>query len=118
MERAGSPNGRHDHSKVLIVDDNDDILHVLRLMFELEGYEVVGEAANGIEATVSAMKHQPDFIVLDYAMPRLDGEGAAEILRSSFQRPASSCSLPPSIANPTGLTPSLTRTASGRSSRS
>ena len=81
VERAGSPIGRHDPPKVLIVDDNDDILHILRLLFEFEGYEVVGEAANGIEASVGAMKHQPDFIVLDYVMPRLDGEGAAEILR-------------------------------------
>jgi CheY-like chemotaxis protein len=81
VERAGSPIGHSDPPKVLLVDDNDDILHVLRLLFELEGYEVVGEAANGIEASVSAMKHQPDFILLDYIMPRLDGEGAAEILR-------------------------------------
>lgn len=81
MERSASPNENYDPPKVLIVDDNDDILHVLRLLFELEGFEVVGEAANGVEASVSAMKHQPDFIVLDYVMPRLDGEGAAEILR-------------------------------------
>ena len=82
MERSASPNENYDPPKVLIVDDNDDILHVLRLLFELEGFEVVGEAANGVEASVSAMKHQPDFIVLDYVMPRLDGEGAAEILRT------------------------------------
>jgi CheY-like chemotaxis protein len=81
VERAGSPFGHSDPPKVLLVDDNEYILHVLRLHFELEGYEVVGEAANGIEASISAMKHQPDFIVLDYVMPRLDGEGAAEILR-------------------------------------
>jgi CheY-like chemotaxis protein len=78
VERAGSPIGHSDPPKVLLVDNNGDIL---RRLLELEGYEVVGEAANGIEACVSAMKHQPDFIVLNYVMPRLDGEGAAEILR-------------------------------------
>jgi CheY-like chemotaxis protein len=81
VERVESPIKNYDPPRVLIVDDNDDILHVLRLLFELEGFEVVGEAANGVEASVTAMKYQPDFIVLDYVMPRLDGAGAAEILR-------------------------------------
>jgi CheY-like chemotaxis protein len=67
---------------VLIVDDDDEIRHCLRLMCEIEGYEVVGEAENGVEATSLAMKHQPTVVILDYLMPQLDGEGTARMLRT------------------------------------
>ncbi len=67
---------------VLIVDDEEEIRHVLRLLCETEGFIVVGEAANGVEAVPLALKHQPDFVILDYLLPRLDGSGAAEILRT------------------------------------
>lgn len=67
---------------VLIVDDDEEVRHVLRLLCESEGLSVVGEATNGIEAVPLALHHQPDFVILDYKLPRLDGEGAAEILRA------------------------------------
>lgn len=72
-----------DQSKtVLIVDDDEEIRQVLRLLCESEELNVVGEAANGVEAVPLALNHQPDFVILDYKLPRLDGEGAAEILRA------------------------------------
>ncbi|HEX2240770.1 MAG TPA: response regulator, partial [Actinomycetota bacterium] len=58
------------------------VRHVLRLLCETEGMDVVGEAANGVEAVPLALHHQPDFVILDYKLPRLDGEGASEILRA------------------------------------
>ncbi len=67
---------------VLIVDDDEEIRHALRLLCESEAMEVVGEAANGVEAVPIALNHQPDFVILDFMLPRLDGEGAAEILRA------------------------------------
>lgn len=67
---------------VLIVDDDEEIRHVLRVLCETEGMEVIGEAANGVEAVPLALNHQPAFVILDYMLPRLDGEGAAEILRA------------------------------------
>jgi two-component system, NarL family, response regulator LiaR len=67
---------------VLIVDDDEEVRHVLRLLFETERMKVVGEAANGAEAVPLALNHQPDFVILDYKLPKLDGEGAAEILRA------------------------------------
>lgn len=70
------------HKTVLIVDDDEDIRHVLRLLCESEDLRVVGEAANGVEAVALALHNQPDFVILDYKLPRLDGEGAAEILRA------------------------------------
>lgn len=67
---------------VLIVDDDEEIRHVLRLLCETEGMEVIGEAATGVEAVPQALRHQPDVVILDYMLPRLDGEGTAEILRA------------------------------------
>jgi CheY-like chemotaxis protein len=78
----------HDHSgndsaqTVLIVDDDEEIRHVLRILCETDGMTVVGEAANGVETVPLALTHQPDFVILDYMLPRLDGEGTAEILRA------------------------------------
>lgn len=69
-------------STVLIVDDDVEVRHVLRILCETEGLVVVGEAANGVEAVPLALRHQPDFVILDFMLPRLDGEGAAEILRT------------------------------------
>lgn len=72
-----------DHVRtVLIVDDDEEMRHVLRLLCESEGLEVVGEASNGVEAIPLALNHQPDVVILDYRLPRLDGEGAAEIMRA------------------------------------
>ncbi len=73
-----TPNG----ATVLIVDDDEEIRHVLRLLCETNGMTIVGEAANGVEAVAVALRHQPRFVILDSMMPRLDGEGTAEILRS------------------------------------
>ncbi len=67
---------------VLIVDDDEEIRHALRLLCEAEDMTVVGEAANGVEAVPLALRKQPDIVILDYMLPRLDGEGAAEILRA------------------------------------
>ena len=76
-----TPEKRSDGT-VLIVDDDEEIRHVLRLLFEGEGMKVIGEAQSGVEAVPLALKHQPDFVILDYMLPRLDGEGSAEILRA------------------------------------
>jgi len=75
-------NGSGRSYKVLIVDDDEEIRHVLRLMCETEGFQVIGEAENGVEAVPLALKHQPDFVILDYLMPHLDGEGTATMLRA------------------------------------
>lgn len=71
-----------EQATVLIVDDDEEMRHVLRLLCETNGMEVVGEAANGVEAVATALRKQPQFVILDYMMPRLDGEGTAELLRS------------------------------------
>lgn len=67
---------------VLIVDDDEEIRHVLRMLCEMEGFEVVGEATNGVEAVPIALHHQPAFVILDYLMPRMNGDDAAKLLRT------------------------------------
>lgn len=67
---------------VMIVDDDEEIRHVLRMVCEMEGFEVVGEAENGVEAVPLALHHQPAFVILDYLMPRLNGDDTAKLLRT------------------------------------
>lgn len=73
---------RRRSSSVLIVDDDEEIRHVLRIMFELEGFEITGEAASGLEAIPLALKHQPDVVLLDYLMPGMNGEEVARMMRT------------------------------------
>lgn len=68
---------------VLIVDDDPEIRHVLQLLFEHENFEVVGEAADGLQALSLAAEHQPDFVILDYLMPNMDGANTAELLHEA-----------------------------------
>ena len=77
-----SPSNGLAERTVLIVDDDEEVRHVLRLICEDDSLRVVGEANNGVEAVTLALTHQPDFVILDYKLPRLDGEGTAEILRA------------------------------------
>lgn len=70
------------HRKVLIVDDDPGVRQMLRLMFEMEDFDVVGEAADGVEAVPQAIASQPDFIVLDEQMPRRGGSETALMIRN------------------------------------
>ncbi|MDQ4064981.1 MAG: response regulator [Actinomycetota bacterium] len=81
-----SGNGHGPAPRVLIVDDDPEIRHVLKLLFEFERFEIVGEADDGLSAIPLALEHQPDFIILDYRMPRMDGAKAAEILREASSK--------------------------------
>lgn len=68
-------------SSVLVVDDDVDVRDVLRLFFELEDFEVT-EAASGPEAVAFALRHDPEFILLDYLMPGMTGDKVAPVLRT------------------------------------
>lgn len=72
---------RSNHRKVLIVDDDPGVRQVLRLMLEVEDFDVVGEAMDGVEAVPQAVACQPDFIVLDEQMPRRGGSETALLIR-------------------------------------
>ena len=60
--------------KILIVDDDMELLKMLRRYFELKNYTVV-LAENGIEA-LEKINANPDLILLDVNMPGMDGNGA------------------------------------------
>jgi AmiR/NasT family two-component response regulator len=64
--------------RVLIAEDEALIRLDLKEMLEEEGYEVVGEAADGEEAVAMAGRLHPDLVILDVKMPKLDGIAAAE----------------------------------------
>ena len=60
--------------RVLLVDDTPEIRFVLRaLLGDVQTLDVIGEAKNGREAIRLAEQHQPDVVVLDVAMPIMDG---------------------------------------------
>jgi two-component system, response regulator PdtaR len=64
--------------RVLVAEDEAIIRLDLKEMLEEEGYDVVGEAANGEEAVLLAEQLKPDLVILDVKMPVLDGISAAE----------------------------------------
>jgi response regulator NasT len=64
--------------RVVIAEDEALIRLDLREMLEEEGFQVVGEAADGETAVALVTEHRPDLAVLDVKMPRLDGISAAE----------------------------------------
>ncbi len=67
--------------KILIVDDEPDILELIEYNLKKEGYQVY-LADNGQEAVAEAKKVLPDLIVLDIMMPKMDGIEACRIMRT------------------------------------
>ncbi|TWR31016.1 response regulator transcription factor [Mucilaginibacter pallidiroseus] len=67
--------------KILIVDDEPDILELIEYNLKKEGYQVFS-ARNGQEAVAEAKRTQPDLIVLDIMMPKMDGIEACRIMRT------------------------------------
>lgn len=70
--------------KILIADDEPDILEILSYNLAKEGYEVI-TASNGDEAIDKAMKHRPSLIILDMMMPKKNGVQVCQILRAQEQ---------------------------------
>jgi len=70
--------------RVVIADDSDDMRTLLRAQLEMDGrFAVVAEADDGLVAVEVAQQQQPDLIVLDLAMPRVDGLEALPLLREA-----------------------------------
>jgi two-component system alkaline phosphatase synthesis response regulator PhoP len=67
--------------KILIVDDEPDILELIEYNLKKEGYQVY-LAHNGQEAVAEAKRIMPDLIVLDIMMPKMDGIEACRIMRT------------------------------------
>ncbi len=67
--------------KVLIVDDEPDVVIGARAVLEVDGY-LVSQAANGLEALDEMMTETPDLVILDVMMPRMDGWVMLDRMRS------------------------------------
>ena len=72
--------------RVVIAEDEALIRLDLAEMLEEEGYDVVGQAEDGEKAVALAESLQPDLVILDVKMPRLDGIAAAERIAASGSR--------------------------------
>lgn len=68
--------------KILLVDDEPDILEIVGYNLNLEGYQVF-TAINGVEAISKAKKKMPHLIILDVMMPEMDGIEACEVIRQT-----------------------------------
>ncbi|MET7029849.1 response regulator transcription factor [Sediminicola luteus] len=68
--------------RILLVDDEPDILEIVGYNLSAEGYEVF-TAKNGVEAVAKAKKKQPHLIIMDVMMPEMDGIEACGIIRNT-----------------------------------
>lgn len=67
--------------KILLVDDEPDILEIVGYNLNAEGYNLI-TAENGVEAVKKAKKYQPHLIIMDVMMPEMDGIEACEQIRA------------------------------------
>jgi DNA-binding NarL/FixJ family response regulator len=73
---------------VLIVDDHANFRNAARMLLEMEGYEVVGEAGDGEAGIRAAAELLPELVLLDVQMPGIDGFEVAARLTADSDGPA------------------------------
>ena len=80
------PSSRDSRSRtILIVDDSNSVRGSVRAVLESQaGWEVCGEATNGVDAIEKARELKPNLIILDVAMPQMNGLEAASVLRRTM----------------------------------
>jgi DNA-binding NarL/FixJ family response regulator len=71
--------------QILVADDNDAVLGEIRELLG-EEFEIIGTVSNGQDAVEAVLRFDPDVVVLDMAMPILDGIQAASRIRESNAR--------------------------------
>lgn len=69
-------------AKILIVDDAAFMSMMIKDILTKNGYEVVAEAANGVEAVELYKSHQPDLVTMDITMPEMDGIEAVKQIKA------------------------------------
>ena len=80
-------------SRVLIVDDLAFIKLIIKDTLEKTGFEVAGEASNGVEAIEQYKRLQPDIVLMDITMPKMDGiQALQEIVKIEPQAKVIMCS--------------------------
>lgn len=71
---------------ILIVDDHPSFRRMARALLESEGFEVVGEAADGASALEAAKTFHPDVVLIDVQLPDIDGFEVASLLMAENGR--------------------------------
>ncbi len=74
------------HQKILVADDEASIRRILEARLSMIGYDIV-TATDGEEAIAAFNKHNPDLIVLDVMMPKIDGYGVVREIRRTSDVP-------------------------------
>jgi DNA-binding NarL/FixJ family response regulator len=70
---------------ILIADDHETTRSLIRSFMESkDGFKVCGEAVDGVDAIEKAKEIKPDLIILDLAMPRMNGAAAASVLKRTM----------------------------------
>ena len=86
-------NLKKESKNILIVDDSLFMRTVLKDILKRTGYEIIDEASNGLEAIEKFKQSNPDFVLLDIAMPELNGiEALKEIMSISPEAKVIMCS--------------------------
>lgn len=70
--------------KVLVVEDHEDIRKMMKILLEIYGYDVL-EAQDGVEAVENVRQYHPDLVLMDLAMPVMDGLMAAKAIRNDSE---------------------------------
>ena len=71
-----------DPKRILVVDDESDLVEMVKIRLEASGYEVAA-AYDGQEALNSVKERKPDLIILDLMLPKIDGYKVCGLLKSS-----------------------------------
>jgi DNA-binding response OmpR family regulator len=79
---------RLNRERILVVDDEPDTVAMIQFVLEQEGFEVI-TAENGYEALGAAIAEDPDLIILDVLLPKLNGYEVSRIIKEETRAKAS-----------------------------
>jgi two-component system OmpR family response regulator len=82
LSAAQSSTAARTKSRVLVVDDEENVVHLVASALRFDGFEAI-TADNGQSALAAIAEHEPDLVVLDVMMPGLDGYGVLHQLRAA-----------------------------------
>lgn len=99
---ATSKSPEQNSQTIVIADDHEIYRRGLKLFLEHEGMRVIASAATGSQAVDATLKHRPDILILDIAMPDVDGLSALSIIK--FFVPETRVIILTALADPSYLT--------------